>query len=153
MTGPFAGLTVVEIGQFVVVPFASLQLAQGGARVIKVEPPEGDVYRRNHPVVANEGRHYLVKNRGKESIALRIGSPGAEEVLHRLFAQADVVVTNMSPQALIRHRLDYDSVREINPSVIYGTAVRVRARGSRGAASRDGRGGPGKVRTLVRPRR
>lgn len=119
--GPFAGLTVIEIGQFVVVPVAAMQLAHGGARVIKVEPPEGDVYRRASPVVENESRHFLAKNRGKESIALRIGAPGVDDVLRKLFARADVVLSNMSPAALQRHGLDYDSVRQANPGVIYGT--------------------------------
>lgn len=119
--GPFAGLTVVELGQFVVVPVAAMQLAHGGARVIKVEPPAGDNYRRSHPVVGDESRHFLAKNRGKESISLRIGAPGVAEVLQRLFARADLVLSNMSPGALARHQLDYESVREVNPRVIYGT--------------------------------
>ena len=121
MAGPFAGLLVVEIGQFVVAPVASMHLAHGGARVIKVEPPEGDLYRRAGPVVANESRHFVVKNRGKESVSLRIGADGVDEILRRLFARADVVLTNMSPQALTRHNLDYESVRVANPRVVYGT--------------------------------
>lgn len=119
--GPFAGLTVVELGQFVVVPVAAMQLAHGGARVIKVEPPGGDNYRRSHPVVGDESRHFLAKNRGKESISLRIGAPGVDEVLRRLFARADIVLSNLSPAALARHGLDYESVRAANPRVVYGT--------------------------------
>lgn len=131
--GPFAGLTVVEIGQFVVVPVASMQLAHGGARVIKVEPPEGDNYRRAVPVIEDESRHYVTKNRGKESISLRIGAEGIDEVLRRLFARADVVLTNMSPDALARHELDYESVRRANRRVIYGA---VSAFGHLGAEAR-----------------
>jgi crotonobetainyl-CoA:carnitine CoA-transferase CaiB-like acyl-CoA transferase len=97
-----------------------MQLAHGGARVIKVEPPEGDNYRRAAPLIEDESRHFLAKNRGKESISLRIGGPGVDEVLRRLIAKADIVLTNMSPAALVRHGLDYDAICQINPRVIYG---------------------------------
>lgn len=117
--GPFDGLVVVEIGQFVVVPVCSMQLAHGGARVIKIEPPEGDTYRSSHPVVELESRHYLAKNRGKQSVALRLGAPGVDEILRRLFVRADVVLSNMSPAALRRHGLTYEAVRRVNERVIF----------------------------------
>lgn len=121
MPGPFDGLLVVEIGQYVVAPVTAMQLAHGGARVIKVEPVEGDVYRRSGPIVPGESRHFIVKNRGKESVALRIGAEGVDGILARLFARADVVLTNLSPRGLARHGLDYESVRAVNPGVVYGT--------------------------------
>jgi crotonobetainyl-CoA:carnitine CoA-transferase CaiB-like acyl-CoA transferase len=121
MAGPFAGLLVVEIGQYVVAPVAAMHMAHGGARVIKVEPVGGDTYRLAMPIVPGESRHFIVKNRGKESLPLAIGADGVEEILHRLFLRADVVLTNMSPRTLRRHHLDYESVRAVNPRVVYGT--------------------------------
>lgn len=119
--GPFDGITVIEIGQFVVVPVCSQQLAWAGARVIKVEPPDGDNYRRSNQVTGDESRAYLAKNRAKESIALRIGTAGANEVLRRLFAKADVLLVNMSPAAAARHGLDYESVRRHNRRIVHGS--------------------------------
>jgi crotonobetainyl-CoA:carnitine CoA-transferase CaiB-like acyl-CoA transferase len=121
VAGPFEGLVVVEVGQYVVVPVASMQLAHGGARVIKVEPVDGDVYRRAAPLVPGESRHFLAKNRGKESVAVHIGADGVDEILTRLFERADVVLTNMSPRTLVRHHLDYESIRTVNPRVVYGS--------------------------------
>jgi crotonobetainyl-CoA:carnitine CoA-transferase CaiB-like acyl-CoA transferase len=120
-SGPFAGVTVLEIGQYVSVPVAGMQLANCGARVIKVEPPEGDPYRRHSQIAPGESRSYLTKNRGKESVALRIGADGSAEILGRLIAASDVLLTNMSRGALRRHGLDYESVRAANPAMIYGT--------------------------------
>jgi crotonobetainyl-CoA:carnitine CoA-transferase CaiB-like acyl-CoA transferase len=118
--GPFGDLTVLELGQFVVVPFCATQLAHGGARVIKVEPVHGDAYRLGNLVAPKESRQFLTKNRGKESIALRIGDPETAPILDALIAAADVVLTNMSPAALARHGLDYEAVAAKNPRVVYG---------------------------------
>jgi crotonobetainyl-CoA:carnitine CoA-transferase CaiB-like acyl-CoA transferase len=121
-SGPFGDLTVLELGQFVVVPFCATQLAHGGARVIKVEPVHGDAYRLGNLVAPKESRQYLTKNRGKESIALRIGDPATQPIVDGLLAMADVVLTNMSPAALARHGLDYESVAAKNPRLVYGIA-------------------------------
>jgi CoA:oxalate CoA-transferase len=121
VTGPFDGITVVEFGQFVVVPFCAQLLADGGARVIKVEPPTGDAYRSGPaPLAAGETRQFLIKNRGKQSIAIDLGHPGAQDVVHRLVGMADVVLVNLSPAAVRRRGLDYDSVAARNPRVVYG---------------------------------
>ncbi|WP_219412402.1 CaiB/BaiF CoA transferase family protein [Pseudonocardia nigra] len=121
MTGPFDGVTVVEFGQFVVVPFCAQLLADGGARVIKVEPPSGDAYRSGPAQLApGETRQFLIKNRGKQSIAIDLGHPRAQEVVHRLVEAADVVLVNLSPAAVRRRGLDYDSVAARNPRAVYG---------------------------------
>lgn len=127
--GPFTGFTVVELGQFVVVPFCGQLMADGGARVIKVEPPTGDSYRRIGDVGHQESRQFLIKNRGKESIAIDIANPGGAEVVRRLIAIADVVLANMSPAALARRGLSYEAVAAINPAAVYGV---VSAFGQRG---------------------
>ncbi len=64
--GPYEGLTVVEIGQFLVLPVAAMQMADGGAPVIKVEPLGGDSCRSANALAPMESRHFLAKNRGKE---------------------------------------------------------------------------------------
>ncbi|HYH29683.1 MAG TPA: CoA transferase [Pseudonocardia sp.] len=121
MKGPFDGVTVVEFGQFVVVPFCAQLLADGGARVIKVEPPSGDAYRSGPaPLAPGETRQFMIKNRGKQSIALDLGHPRAQEVVHRLVEAADVVLVNLSPAAVRRRGLDYDSVAARNPRAVYG---------------------------------
>lgn len=124
MKGPFSGVTVIEFGQFVVVPFCAQLLADAGARVIKVEPPTGDSYRSATPQLApGETRQFMIKNRGKESIAIDLGHPDAEPVVRRLIEEADVVLINLSPSAVARRGLDYDSVARINPAVIYGAVT------------------------------
>lgn len=124
MSGPFHGVTVVEFGQFVVVPFCSQLMADAGARVIKVEPPTGDSYRSGPAqLAAGETRQFLIKNRGKESIAIDLAHPDAQQVIHRLIETADVLLVNLSPSAVRRRGLDYDTVASINPRVIYGAVT------------------------------
>lgn len=124
MSGPFAGLTVVEFGQFVVVPFAAQLLADAGARVIKVEPLTGDNYRAwDDGIGETESRQYLIKNRGKESIAIDLAHERAAEVVRALVSSADVVLVNLSPAAVRRRGLDYDTLRAINPRIVYGAAT------------------------------
>jgi len=121
VTGPFDGITVVEFGQFIVVPFCAQLLDDGGARVIKVEPPAGDAYRSGPaPLAPGETRQFLIKNRGKQSIAIDLGHPRAQEVVHRLVEMADVVLVNLSPAAVRRRGLDHDSVAARNPRAVYG---------------------------------
>lgn len=121
--GPFEGVMVVEIGQYVVAPVAAMHMAQGGARVIKVEPVNGDNYRQSGEIVPKESRHYIVKNRGKESVCLALGSQAGDEVVRRLVHRADVVLVGMSPSAMARHGLDYESVQAVNPRVVYGSVA------------------------------
>lgn len=124
MSGPFAGVTVVEFGQFVVVPFCAQLLADAGARVIKVEPPGGDAYRSwPDPLAPGETRQFLIKNRGKESIALDLSHPRSVEVVHALVKTADVVLVNLSPAAIKRRGLDYESLAAVNPGIVYAAAT------------------------------
>lgn len=124
MSGPFEGITVVEFGQFVVVPFCSQLMADAGARVIKVEPPTGDSYRAwADGIGEHESRQFLIKNRGKESVSLDLSHRRATEVVAALVRAADVVLVNLSPAAVARRGLDYESLRVINPQVVYGAAT------------------------------
>src|SRR5712664_5006612 len=94
---PFAGLEVVEFGQFIAVPFCAQLLAEGGAHVIKVESPEGDPVRNLAPLAPGETRHFISRNRGKHTLPLDLRHPSARRVVDRLLARADVVLTNFRP--------------------------------------------------------
>ncbi|OLM18476.1 MULTISPECIES: CoA transferase [unclassified Pseudonocardia] len=123
MTGALDGITVVEFGQFVSVPFCGQLMADAGARVIKVEPPGGDSYRSSHELAPGESRQFAIKNRGKESVALDLGHPDAGEVVRRLAALADVVLVNMSPAAVARRGLDAATLSAVNPRLVHGAVT------------------------------
>ena len=129
MPGPFDGITVIELGQFVVVPFAGQFLADGGARVIKIEPPTGDMYRTSDPIAPMESRPFITKNRGKESLSIHLSDPASRPVIERLVAGADVVLVNLRKQATERHRLTYQDLRPINPRLIHGSVTGYGTRG------------------------
>lgn len=119
--GPLAGVVVLEFGQFVAVPFCSQLLAMCGARILKVEPLLGDPYRRIAPGIRNDDAYqFVLKNRGKESIAIDLSAESAPEVVRRLVEMSDMILVNMSPDAVERHGLDYNTLRDYNPAAIYG---------------------------------
>ena len=94
---PFHGLTVIEFGQFIAVPYCAQLLADGGARVIKVESHEGDPVRLLGALTPGETRHWISRNRGKHCIQLDLRHAMAPEILGALFAQADVALFNLRP--------------------------------------------------------
>lgn len=94
---PLDGITVVAVEQAVSAPFATRQLADLGARVIKVERPDGGDFARAYDTAAHGlASHFVWANRGKESIALDLKDPRGREVLHGLLAGADVFVQNLA---------------------------------------------------------
>ena len=117
---PFAGIQVVEFGQFIAVPFCAQLLAEGGAHVIKVESPEGDPVRNLAPLAPGETRHFISRNRGKHTLPLDIRHPGARPVIERLVAQADVVLTNFRPGLAGELGLDYASLAPRYPRIVVG---------------------------------
>ena len=96
-SAPFDGVTVLEFGHFIAVPWAGQVLADGGAHVIKIEPPEGEPSRYIAPLGGGESRHFLIRNRGKHALPLDLRHPDAREILDALLARADVVLANMRP--------------------------------------------------------
>jgi hypothetical protein len=94
---PFAGLEVVEFGQFIAVPFCAQLLSEGGAHVIKVESLAGDPTRQLLPLAPGETRHFISRNRGKHSLPLDLRHPAAARIVEALVARADVVLTNFRP--------------------------------------------------------
>lgn len=120
---PLEGVRVLEVGVFMAAPFATMQLADLGAEVWKVENPDGgEPVRSTGPFVAGESSPYLRLNRSKRSLALDLKAPEGREALLRLAAQCDVVVENLRPGAMRRLGLGYDDVRAVNPAIVYASA-------------------------------
>ena len=116
---PLAGLTVVTLEQAVAAPFATRQLADLGARVIKVERPgTGDFARGFDTTVHGQASYFIWLNRGKESIELDVKSPDGRQVLAALVARADVLVQNLAPGAAERLGLGAAELRERHPRLI-----------------------------------
>src|SRR3954451_15837798 len=110
---PLQGLTVLDFSRVLAGPYCTMQLADLGARVIKIEQPGGgdDTRAWGPPFVAGESAYFLSINRNKESLALDLKHPRARLVLDRLLARADVVVENFRPGTMERLGLDYDRVQ------------------------------------------
>jgi itaconate CoA-transferase len=116
---PLAGITVVALEQAVAAPFATRQLADLGARVIKVERPGvGDFARGYDQSVLGQASYFVWLNRGKESVELDVKSPGGQAVLAALLAQADVFVQNLAPGAAERLGLGAEQLLARHPRLI-----------------------------------
>jgi crotonobetainyl-CoA:carnitine CoA-transferase CaiB-like acyl-CoA transferase len=120
---PFAGVTVIEFGQFVAVPYCGQLLADGGALVIKVEPLEGEPSRHIAPLMPGEARHFLSRNRGKHSLPIELRHPFAHEVFNALFAKADVALFNLRPGLAAELGLEAAGLRATHPRLITGTVT------------------------------
>ena len=111
-------LTVIDAATFLAGPGAATILADYGANVIKIEPPEGDGYRTlvgRYPVPY----HWHLTSRNKRSLALDLSKDEGQKVIHQLLAKADVMTTNFMPEQLKRYRLNYEEVQAINPQLIF----------------------------------
>ncbi len=120
---PFAGIRVVEFGQFVAVPFCAQLLADGGATIIKIEAPEGDPTRAFNPLGPGETRIFLSRNRGKHSLPLRLSDPAARPVLEALLAWADVVLMNFRPGLEKKLGLDPESLLARFPKLVIASVT------------------------------
>jgi crotonobetainyl-CoA:carnitine CoA-transferase CaiB-like acyl-CoA transferase len=117
--GPLQGTLVVEFGNLIAAPYAAMLLADLGARVIKVEPPGGDLARAFGPFHNGESAFFMAVNRGKESLALDPKDWLSKRVLDNLVRKADVLVHNLRHGAIDRLGLGEDRARELNPNLIY----------------------------------
>lgn len=118
--GPFAGLLVVDLTRVLAGPFCTMTLAELGARVIKVENPDGgDDTRQFVPTYQGRSAYFLSLNRGKESIALNLKEPRDKEMLLALVRAADVLVENYRPGTMDNLGLGYETLRGENPRLIY----------------------------------
>ncbi|MET7995825.1 CaiB/BaiF CoA-transferase family protein [Amycolatopsis sp. NPDC005232] len=117
MTRPLEGVTVVAVEQAVAAPLATRNLADLGARVIKIERIDGGDFARGYDhVVHGTGAHFVWLNRGKESIALDLKVPEGRDIARRLVAGADVFVQNLAPGAA--DRLGFDDLRAEHPELV-----------------------------------
>jgi crotonobetainyl-CoA:carnitine CoA-transferase CaiB-like acyl-CoA transferase len=127
MPAPLEGIRVVEIASFVAAPSGGALLADLGAEVIKVEVPEGEIYRHTKPHMGgyksdfDGGPPFEMDNRGKRSLALDLGRPEARDALRRVIARADVVLTNLLPGRQRKYGLDPDTLRAQQPALIHAT--------------------------------
>jgi len=117
-TADLRGVTVVALEQAVAAPYATAMLAAAGARVIKVERPEGDFARGYDRDVLGQSAYFVWLNAGKESLVLDLEDAEDRALLRRMIAQADVFVQNLKPGALQRRGLDSDSLRRAHPRLI-----------------------------------
>ena len=126
---PFAGIRVVEFGQFVSVPFCAQLLAEGGADVIKVEALAGDPTRLLRQITPLETRTFLSRNRGKRSLPLALRAPGARPVIDKLLAWADVALMNFRPGLDVELGLDAQTLKRRFPRLIAGAVTAFGKRG------------------------
>lgn len=118
---PLAGLTVVALEQAVAAPFATRQLADLGARVIKIERDSGDFARGYDTKVRGMASYFVWLNRGKESVVLDLKSTVGREALGALVSSADVLVQNLAPGAVERLGFGPDDALELNPRLVHAS--------------------------------
>ena len=116
--GIFSGVRVLEFGLFAAGPYSGELLAHGGADVIKVEPISGDATRWNSTIVHGEGRHYIIKARGKRGVPINLRHPEGLAIVRELALRSDVLISNMRPGALERLGLDYETLSAENERII-----------------------------------
>lgn len=119
--GPLQGLTVIDFSRVLAGPFATVLLADLGARVIKIEPPNGDDYRHIGPFAGNESMLFAFANRGKESVVLDLKKPDDLEFVHRLIDHADIVVENFRPGVADKLGIGADALMSRNNRLIYAS--------------------------------
>ncbi|SDF50528.1 MULTISPECIES: CaiB/BaiF CoA transferase family protein [Thalassobaculum] len=115
---PLEGLTVLALEQAVAAPFCTSRLADAGARVIKIERPEGDFARGYDDVAQGQSSYFVWLNRGKESLVLDLASDAGKQTLGTLIAEADVLVQNLKPGAIGRLGFPLEQIRRDHPKLI-----------------------------------
>jgi crotonobetainyl-CoA:carnitine CoA-transferase CaiB-like acyl-CoA transferase len=124
---PLEGVKVLEVSMWAYVPSAGAVLADWGADIVKIEPPQGDPIRGlvNAGVGPMHGITFTweIFNRGKKAIALDLTHPDAQEIVYKLAEQADVFLTSLLPQARVKLGMDVDRIRARNPGIIYASGT------------------------------
>jgi len=125
-SGPLNGYKILDLTRTYAGPYATMMLADMGATVYKIEPPEGDPNRQLGPFLNEDdkdmglGGFFSSINRNKKSIALNLKHPDAQKVAQKLVAECDAMIFNFStPKILEKFNLDYDTVKEINPRLVF----------------------------------
>src|SRR5580704_9167345 len=113
------GVRVLDFTTIVSGPYCTRLLADLGAEVFKIEPPEGDFIRVQPPLRSGKSAYFASLNCGKKSLAVDLRQPDAPELMRELAAKSDVVVENYRPGVMQRLGLDYARLEKINPRVVY----------------------------------
>ena len=117
--GPLAGVRVLDLSAYIAGPYGCSLLADQGAEVIKIEPPDGDNLRKYPSTLESESRAFLGVNRSKLGVALDLKQPQGLAALKKLVQSADVLVHNFRPSVAPRLGISYEQLRELNPRLIY----------------------------------
>ena len=124
MSGPLAGVRVFDLTMNLMGPLATQMLGDMGADIWKIEPPAGDTLRGVGPSRSPKmGALFLSVNRNKRSIVLDLKQPAARPVVERMLQSADVLLATLRPQSMDRLGLSYESVRALNPRIVYCNAL------------------------------
>ena len=119
MSGPLAGIRVIEVGHMLAGPYCGLLLADMGAEVIKIEPPEGDIARKVSPhFVGPHNAYFASLNRNKKSVVLDLASSEGRAELEAIARNAHALITNLRPSAIKKLGLTYQGLRECNPKIV-----------------------------------
>jgi CoA:oxalate CoA-transferase len=119
MAKPLAGIRVIELANFIAGPLCGTLLADMGADVVKIEPPQGDMGRATPPIRNGESVSFTALNRNKRSLVLDLKRPEAQEVMRKLAAKSDVFVEANRPGALEKMGLGAEHLKAVNPKIIY----------------------------------
>lgn len=118
---PLEGVRVLDLTNVMAGPYCTMVLGDLGAEVIKLENPDGDSTRAFEPKTNGESYCFAVLNRNKKSICLDVKDPRGKEVLLKLAAGADMMVENFRPGVVKKLGIDYESVKKVNPSIVYAS--------------------------------
>jgi len=129
MPGALDRVRILECSEMIAAPFAGMHLGDMGADIIKVEPPGGDPWRLGAQFVPTESRSFLSLNRNKRDLAVDLKTAEGQAIVHRIVPQMDVVMVNYRPDTPAKLGIDYDTLRAINPRLIY---IENTAMGSKG---------------------
>jgi CoA:oxalate CoA-transferase len=117
--GPLAGIRIVEVGHMLAGPYCGLLLADMGAEVIKIEPPEGDIARKVSPhFIGPHNAYFASLNRNKKSVVLDLASEAGRAELEAIASGAHALITNLRPSAIRKLGLTYAGMRECNPKIV-----------------------------------
>ncbi|HJP52394.1 MAG TPA: CoA transferase [Pseudomonadales bacterium] len=119
MAGPLTGVNVLEFSQVIAAPFGGQALADLGASVLKVEPPDGDSWRLQLQFRPTESKTFQCLNRGKDSLTLSLNQAAAQKIVHQLIPEIDVVLINYRPDVPEKFNIDYQTLSAIKQDLIY----------------------------------
>lgn len=120
MAQPLSGIKIIDLTSALSGPYCTMLLGDMGAEVLKIEEPKaGDMNRKSGPFIKGEGAYFLYTNRNKKSITLNLREERGRTILYRLAKDADIFVENFRPEVKERLKIDYLSLKKINPRLIY----------------------------------